>query len=106
MVDQVFVAERERENALAQQVRQRVLDALGKAVIGGAAGEQCAAVFTNGRWQWMEATPKGAHAHLCPACHRTNDGYPAGEPTLSGGFLATHGKEWFSITNLVEPNIG
>ena len=63
---------------------------------------QCTAVFANGRWQWMDETPKGALPSLCPACHRANDTYPAGELTLSGGFLAKHGKEIISLARNTE----
>ena len=63
---------------------------------------QCAAVFANGRWQWMDAAPVGAHANLCPACHRLNDKFPAGELTLSGGFVAAHGKEIIGLARNTE----
>lgn len=58
---------------------------------------QCGAVFRNGRWLWGEA-PAQAHHHICPACHRTNDKFPAGFVTLEGEFLAAHRDE---IMNLV-----
>jgi hypothetical protein len=54
---------------------------------------QCDAVYHEGRWQWMEESPQGAFHDLCPACHRINDKYPAGEVTLSGTFLAAHRSE-------------
>jgi hypothetical protein len=59
---------------------------------------QCTVVYNHGRWQWQERPPAGAHEELCPACHRTNDKYPAGEITLSGSFLTAHRDE---IINLV-----
>jgi hypothetical protein len=34
-----------------------------------------------------------AHWGTCPACHRINDNYPAGELTLSGSFPKSHGQE-------------
>jgi NMD protein affecting ribosome stability and mRNA decay len=34
-----------------------------------------------------------AHWGICPACHRINDNYPAGELTLSGSFLKSHAQE-------------
>lgn len=58
---------------------------------------QCNAVFHQGRWQWI-AAPKGAHEHLCPACLRIHDQYPAGFVNLSGDFFASHRDE---IMNLV-----
>lgn len=51
---------------------------------------QCGAVFAHGHWQWMASAPTNAHSALCPACHRTNDRFPAGEVVLSGAFLAAH----------------
>jgi hypothetical protein len=30
---------------------------------------------------------------VCPACHRLNDRYPAGEVLVSGSFAAAHGNE-------------
>jgi hypothetical protein len=42
---------------------------------------QCGAVYRHGRWQWSPA-PEAAHAHLCPACHRTAEHLPAGIVTL------------------------
>jgi hypothetical protein len=53
---------------------------------------QCGAVYTKGRWHWAER-PNQAHEELCQACHRINDGYPAGFVTLSGGFLKAHKSE-------------
>jgi hypothetical protein len=53
---------------------------------------QCSAVFHDGRWQWGEKH-NDAIAHLCPACRRINDAYPAGYVTLSGAFAAEHAKE-------------
>lgn len=58
----------------------------------------CGAVYHAGRWQWMETPPKGAHEDTCQACHRTQDGYPAGTVTIAGGFAAEHRDE---ITNLI-----
>lgn len=52
----------------------------------------CGLVFERGRWLW-EARPANAQAHLCPACHRVKDKYPAGQVTLSGEFLAQHRDE-------------
>ena len=53
---------------------------------------QCGAVFHGGRWHWAER-PSQAHEELCQACHRSNDNYPAGILTLSGGFLGKHKTE-------------
>jgi hypothetical protein len=53
---------------------------------------QCAAVYQDGRWQWSEP-PAPAYQELCPACHRSNDRYPAGTVTVSGSFVAAHKDE-------------
>jgi hypothetical protein len=45
----------------------------------------CGAVWHKGRWTWGEK-PEGAHAHVCPACQRIRDRYPAGELRLEGEF--------------------
>ena len=57
---------------------------------------QCGAVFHQGRWQWS-ARPEGAAEHLCEACHRINDHYPAGILTLSGPFVAQHKAEMIRL---------
>ena len=54
---------------------------------------QCDAVYHKGRWQWMEENPRGTFNDLCPACHRINDKYPAGEIRLSGSFFSGHREE-------------
>jgi len=53
---------------------------------------KCGASYQGGRWGWGTA-PAGAHAQLCPACHRIHDGFPAGYVTLKGAFFATHRDE-------------
>jgi hypothetical protein len=53
---------------------------------------QCGAVYHEGRWHWAER-PDQAQEALCQACHRSNDGYPAGILTLSGTFLGEHRTE-------------
>ncbi|MDH3473050.1 MAG: BCAM0308 family protein [Rhodospirillales bacterium] len=54
--------------------------------------QQCGAVYHEGRWHWAER-PDQAQETLCQACHRTNDGYPAGILTLSGTFVGEHKTE-------------
>lgn len=63
---------------------------------------QCGAVFENGRWQWVKEAPQAAQSHICPACHRINDKYPAGELTLSGSFLAEHTSEIIGLARNAE----
>jgi hypothetical protein len=52
---------------------------------------QCGVVYHRGRWQ-RAPRPEKAHEHLCPACQRIKDRYPAGYVKLSGNF-ATHRDE-------------
>jgi hypothetical protein len=47
----------------------------------------CGVVYEHGVWHW-KARPEGAHEHICPACQRTKDNFPAGYVTLEGDFLA------------------
>jgi hypothetical protein len=57
----------------------------------------CSAVFSNGRWQWMESWPEGSHQELCPACHRIRDNYPAGEVTIAGTLTRKHKSELLDL---------
>lgn len=62
---------------------------------------QCGAVFHGGRWSWAER-PDEAHEELCQACHRTNDKYPAGVVTLTGGFVRAHRDEILGLVHNTE----
>ncbi len=62
----------------------------------------CGAVFHRGRWHWEKTRPEGANEEMCQACHRSNDSYPAGEVTLSGGFLRVHREEILNLARNVE----
>ena len=53
---------------------------------------QCGLVYHKGRWQHA-ARPERANEHLCPACHRVNDRFPAGYITLAGPYMDAHGEE-------------
>ena len=53
---------------------------------------ECSAVFTEGRWAWGDA-PDEANEHLCPACQRIQDRFPAGYVTLKGAFFEEHRDE-------------
>lgn len=53
----------------------------------------CGAVFTGGRWQWLETLPEKAQEIRCPACQRIHDRLPAGYLALSGDFFKEHRKE-------------
>ena len=62
---------------------------------------QCGLVFHDGHWQVL-ARPKQAHEQLCPACHRINDGFPAGYVTLQGDFVAEHYEELLKLAHTTE----
>jgi hypothetical protein len=58
----------------------------------------CGAVFREGRWQWEKEGLSGlAHEELCTACHRTNDGYPAGILTVKGPTVVRHKSELIAL---------
>lgn len=57
----------------------------------------CEAIFVRGRWAWSQPPP-GAIDHLCPACARIADQYPAGLIRIEGDFSKQHRAE---ILNLV-----
>jgi hypothetical protein len=62
----------------------------------------CGAVYHQGRWQWMELPPAGAHEELCQACHRINDKYPAGVVTLEGPEVREHEEEIVNLARNLE----
>lgn len=62
---------------------------------------ECGAVYHKGRWTWAER-PDGAHAEMCPACHRIHDKVPAGFLSLKGEFLAEHKDEILHLVRNVE----
>lgn len=51
---------------------------------------ECGAVYREGRWQWLEGHPEGAHRERCQACQRIKDDCAAGLVTLSGTFVGAH----------------
>jgi NMD protein affecting ribosome stability and mRNA decay len=53
---------------------------------------ECGVVYHKGRWQ-RAPRPVKAHEHLCPACQRIKDHFPAGYVKLSGSFLDAHRDE-------------
>jgi hypothetical protein len=59
---------------------------------------QCNAVYHDGRWQWVART-KAAHEHLCAACRRINDKFPAGVVTLHGDFAREHKGEMIRLAH-------
>ncbi len=59
----------------------------------------CGAIHRQGRWTWPEGEPPGGEPHLCPACRRIKEDYPAGELYITGSYLDEHRQE---ILNLVQ----
>ena len=57
----------------------------------------CHAVFSAGRWQWLEGKTQPAKETTCPACRRINEKVPAGILTLSGDFFQQHRDEIVSL---------
>jgi hypothetical protein len=62
----------------------------------------CGAVYHEGRWQWLELPPEGAHEELCQACHRINDNYPAGIVALKGPTVQEHEVEIVNLARNLE----
>src|SRR5689334_7175878 len=69
-----------------QQVDKNVSDPYKANLIEPAVCPICFTVFKEGRWQWSAWWPIDAHQHICQACHRTRDHYPAGIVTIRGSF--------------------
>jgi hypothetical protein len=65
---------------------------------------QCGAVYRHGRWLWDESVADDAEGTLCQACHRVNDGYPAGEITIAGEFASAHRDEVINLARNIERN--
>jgi NMD protein affecting ribosome stability and mRNA decay len=63
---------------------------------------RCGAQYRNGRWVWSNAEAYAPKTRLCPACHRIDDDYPAGEIILSGKFLDNHRDEILARVRHVE----
>jgi hypothetical protein len=70
-----------------------------------AACPTCGLVFEHGRWQRL-ARPAPAKDHLCPACRRIQDAFPAGYVTLSGSFLDEHRTELMQLVRNEETRAG
>jgi len=68
----------------------------------------CKAVYVNGRWTWPTGENRASsEEHLCPACRRVRDNYPAGELLLSGSYLREHREEILNlINNIMEEEKG
>lgn len=57
---------------------------------------ECGAVYQHGRWHWGPK-PSDARDELCSACHRIQDGLPAGILTLQGDFARQHERELINL---------
>lgn len=62
---------------------------------------ECGAMYRDGRWQWG-SPPVDAKPVLCPACHRSRDGLPAGILSLEGAFHLAHRGEVLGLLRNVE----
>ena len=60
--------------------------------VGPAYCPSCKAAFVAGRWTW-DRKPEDAYEHVCPACQRIHDKFPAGVVTLKGEFFKQHRDE-------------
>ena len=61
----------------------------------------CGARYRNGRWEWGDS-PIDAKPVLCPACHRSRDGLPAGILRLEGAFHLAHRAEILGLLRNIE----
>lgn len=62
---------------------------------------RCSASYREGRWTWRKP-PVGAYEHVCPACARIEDDYPAGVLQLEGAFVGEHRDELIALIRNVE----
>jgi NMD protein affecting ribosome stability and mRNA decay len=58
---------------------------------------KCRLVYRTGRWLRLQSRPTQAKPHLCPACHRISDKFPAGYVKLSGEFTAAKRAELLKL---------
>jgi len=58
-------------------------------------------VYQDGRWQWLKR-PAAFNEHVCPACQRIRDRYPAGFITLSGKFFTAHREDVVNLARREE----
>jgi hypothetical protein len=67
---------------------------------------ECAAHYRKGHWTWSapseESGDRAPHEHVCPACQRVRDDYPAGEVQVAGAFLTAHRQEIIDLVRNVE----
>lgn len=85
---------------LDRTIRQKTYDPYneGKKSTEGLYCPQCRAVYQHGRWTWPRQGETFREPHLCSACRRIKDRFPAGEVLVSGKYLSSHMNE---IVNLI-----
>lgn len=59
----------------------------------------CQALYQHGRWTWPRTGDNLREPHLCSACRRIRERFPAGEVLVSGKYLKSHRHE---IVNLMQ----
>ena len=64
--------------------------------------QDCRAIFTGGRWQWLGELSRPLNVARCPACSRVHEKVPAGILTISGEFFNEHREE---ILNLLHNKV-
>lgn len=62
---------------------------------------KCGATYIEGRWTWRHG-PVEAPRHLCSACERIRDHYPAGFVTARGRFAVDHHEEIVRLVRNLE----
>ena len=63
--------------------------------------KECGALFTGGRWTWKKTHEK-VYVHICPACRRRADSFPAGIIEIRGNFFKEHKDEILNMIYNVE----
>lgn len=72
----------------------------GKKFPEGTRCPECGCVYINNRWSWPSyETEVPREEHLCPACRRIRDDYPAGELFLSGNYFREHKEQILNLIN-------
>jgi hypothetical protein len=91
----------ERSNTHAAGRPRRIYEEAPPKLSGTVGCPRCGASYHNGRWT-RKATPADAHEHVCPACRRIEDDYPAGVIHVGGDFAAAHRDEIVGLMRNIE----
>lgn len=62
---------------------------------------RCGASYRDGRWTW-QTPPVGSYEHVCPACERIAEDYPAGVLHVEGEFAASRRDELVGLIRNIE----